>query len=357
MLLAAERPVILVGQGVKYGGAADDLLRARREAANPGRRIRMSGIGAIDTQHPLSLGLVSRGGAYQANQRGAAGRRAAGARRALRRPHLELVDSGLLVHHPADQADPRRHRSRRRSARNYPVALGLMADVRTFLRQVLAELDRAQGRRRRRGARARNGSRRSTATARNGTSSSRRASPTTRTPIHPQRAAAEIDKALPDDAIMVSDIGVHHNWLLQFCKPKRPDSLHRLHGLRPDGLRRRRRARREVRRARPAVRVGVRRRRVLHARQRARHRGRVQSAGRLGGVEQLRLCVDPRVAARLSRRPRACHRLQASRDRQALQSGLRRDGALGRRRGRAASTAPATSATRCAWRSPPTSRT
>src|SRR4029077_17056060 len=26
-------------------------------------------------------------------------------------------------------------------ARNYPVALGLMADVRTFLRQVLAELD------------------------------------------------------------------------------------------------------------------------------------------------------------------------------------------------------------------------
>ena len=26
--------------------------------------------------------------------------------------------------------------------RNYPVALGLMADVRTFLRQVLAELDR-----------------------------------------------------------------------------------------------------------------------------------------------------------------------------------------------------------------------
>src|SRR4026208_2575758 len=45
------------------------------------------------------------------------------------------------------------------------------------------------------------------------------------TPIHPQRAAAEIDKALPADAIMVSDIGVHHNWLLQFCKPKRPDSF------------------------------------------------------------------------------------------------------------------------------------
>jgi ABC-type molybdate transport system ATPase subunit len=29
---------------------------------------------------------------------------------------------------------------------------------------------------------------------------------------------------LPDDAILVSDIGVHHNWLLGFCKPKRLDS-------------------------------------------------------------------------------------------------------------------------------------
>ena len=30
-------------------------------------------------------------------------------------------------------------------ARNYPVALGLMADVRTFLQQVLAELDARDG--------------------------------------------------------------------------------------------------------------------------------------------------------------------------------------------------------------------
>jgi acetolactate synthase I/II/III large subunit len=44
-------------------------------------------------------------------------------------------------------------------------------------------------------------------------------------PIHPQRAAHEIDKALPDDAILVSDVGVHHNWLLQFCRPKNSQSL------------------------------------------------------------------------------------------------------------------------------------
>jgi acetolactate synthase-1/2/3 large subunit len=44
-------------------------------------------------------------------------------------------------------------------------------------------------------------------------------------PINPQRAAAEINKGLPEDAILVSDIGVHHNWLLGYCTPRRPDSL------------------------------------------------------------------------------------------------------------------------------------
>jgi acetolactate synthase-1/2/3 large subunit len=67
------------------------------------------------------------------------------------------------------------------------------------------------------------------------------------TPIHPQRAAAEIDKALPDDAIMVSDIGVHHNWLLQFCKPKRPDSFIGCMGFGAMGFRRRRVLGRQVR--------------------------------------------------------------------------------------------------------------
>src|SRR6201981_157880 len=66
MLLAAKRPVILVGQGVKYGGAAGDFLR-------PGERLGISvagcagGPGAIDSRHPLALGLIARNGPYQAN--------------------------------------------------------------------------------------------------------------------------------------------------------------------------------------------------------------------------------------------------------------------------------------------------
>jgi acetolactate synthase-1/2/3 large subunit len=41
---------------------------------------------------------------------------------------------------------------------------------------------------------------------------------------------------LPEDAILVSDIGVHHNWLLQFCRPRRPDSLIGSMGFGPMGF-------------------------------------------------------------------------------------------------------------------------
>src|SRR5665213_78396 len=66
MLLSAERPVIIVGQGVRYGGAADDLLQLA-ELLNIPVAASASGLGAIDTKHPLSVGLVARNGHYQAN--------------------------------------------------------------------------------------------------------------------------------------------------------------------------------------------------------------------------------------------------------------------------------------------------
>ena len=66
MLLAAERPVILVGQGVKYGGAAADLLQLAERLRIP-VAWSASGTGAIDSHHPLALGLVARNGPYQAN--------------------------------------------------------------------------------------------------------------------------------------------------------------------------------------------------------------------------------------------------------------------------------------------------
>ncbi len=233
MLLAAERPVILVGQGVRYGGASADLVALAERLQIP-VAASASGLGAIPSDHPLALGLVSRGGLYHANHaaRQADVLLALGVRFDDRTSSSWLpgysftIPPTKLIHVDIDPNE---------IARNYPVALGLMADVRTFLRQLLAELDRRKSTAERASARATwlkaiDGYRKEwDALVKPGFTDDA-------SPINPQRAAYEIDRALPEDAILVSDIGVHHNWLLQFCKPKRPDSLIGSMGFGPMGF-------------------------------------------------------------------------------------------------------------------------
>ena len=233
MLLGAHRPVILVGQGVRYGGASRELLELAERLRIP-VACSASGMGAIDSSHPLALGLVARNGTYQANHaaRQADVLLALGVRFDDRTSSSWLpgysftIPPTKLIHVDIDPDE---------IARNYPVALGLMADVRTFLRQLLAELDvrKARGEvpaeragwldaiasyRREWEAFIAPGFKQDT------------------TPISPQRAAHELDRVLPEDSILVSDIGVHHNWLIQFCKPKRPDSLIGSMGFGPMGF-------------------------------------------------------------------------------------------------------------------------
>src|SRR5258708_28076584 len=62
MLLAAERPVILIGQGVKYGGAADDLLALAEKLQIPVASS-ATGIGAERGWTPARLGPAPRHGA------------------------------------------------------------------------------------------------------------------------------------------------------------------------------------------------------------------------------------------------------------------------------------------------------
>jgi acetolactate synthase I/II/III large subunit len=233
MLLAAERPVILVGQGVKYAGAAADLL-ALAERLHIPVAYSASGQGAIDSRHRLCLGLVARNGHYQANHaaRQADVLLALGVRFDDRTSSSWIpgysftIPPTRLIHVDIDPEE---------IGRNYPVALGLMAHVRTFVRQLLAELDV-----RRIGAEP-SATRRKWLNAIDGYRKEweQFIAPgflDDSSPIHPQRAAHEIDKALPEDAILVSDIGIHHNWLIQYCTPKRPDSLIGSMGFGPMGF-------------------------------------------------------------------------------------------------------------------------
>src|SRR5437879_8629391 len=201
MLLAADRPAIIVGQGVRYGGAAEELLKLAERLQIP-VAASASGLGAIDCNHPLALGLVARAGHYQANHaaRQADVLLALGVRFDDRTSSSWIsgysftIPPTKLIHVDIDPEE---------IGRNYPVALGLMADVRNFMRQVHSELDRRDNLSRKADARKKwlaqiDGYRKEwdKFVAPGFTDDS--------TPIHPQRAAAEIDKALPDDALMVS---------------------------------------------------------------------------------------------------------------------------------------------------------
>lgn len=233
MLMSAQRPVILVGQGVRYGGAAKELLALAEKLRIP-VACSASGIGAIDSTHPLALGLVARNGPYQANHsaRQADVLLALGVRFDDRTSSSWIpgfsftIPPTKLIHVDIDPEE---------IGRNYPVALGLMADVRTFLRQVLAEVDA-------RVARGQMPAERGPwldAIAGYRKEWEDFIAPGYKvdtTPIAPQRAVMELDRVLPEDTILVSDIGVHHNWLIQFCRPRRPDSLIGSMGFGPMGF-------------------------------------------------------------------------------------------------------------------------
>ncbi len=263
---------MIVGQGVRYGGAGEELLRLAERLQIP-VAASASGLGAIDTNHPLALGLVARAGHYQANHatRQADVLLALGVRFDDRTSSSWIpgysftIPPTRLIHVDIDPEE---------IGRNYPVALGLMADVRTFLRQILAELDRRADLNKRADARKKwlladrrlsqgmgqvrcarlfrrhHADQSAARCARDRQGAARGRDPGQRYRRAPQLAAR----------------------LLQAAAAGLAD---RLDGVRPDGFRRRRRDGREIRSARSSLRLGVRRRRLLHACQRARHGGRI----------------------------------------------------------------------------------
>lgn len=220
MLMQAKRPVIMVGQGCRYGEASKRLLNLAEKYQIPVAGS-ASGLGAIPAEHPLALGLVARNGMYQANQatRNADVILAMGMRFDDRTSSSWIpgysfnIPPTKLIHVDIDPEE---------IGKNYPVALGLMADSGTFLGQLLHELENYSSEL--------SDERKEWLAKIDGWKKeweqfTEPGFHDPASPINPQRAAREIDLALPEDAILVSDIGIHHNWLIQYCKPTRPDSL------------------------------------------------------------------------------------------------------------------------------------
>ena len=110
LLLAAKRPVILIGQGGLIGEATESPARISEASCASPSITSPNGKGTLDETHELSFGPMGRNGPYAANE----GTRNAdvilGAGLQLRRPRDERVDQRLHADDPADQADPDRQR-------------------------------------------------------------------------------------------------------------------------------------------------------------------------------------------------------------------------------------------------------
>jgi acetolactate synthase I/II/III large subunit len=219
LILAAQRPVIFIGHGVTLSEASGELTEFVKRLGIPVISS-PNGMGCLDMDDPLSLGFIGRNGAYPANE---AGRRAdlvlaLGARFDDRSASSWLpgyswnFPTSKLIHVDLDSAE---------LGRDYPPDIGILADARTFLRQLLAELDTRRPESERTKAWLAD-------IARWRAEWERYTQPSFEvhaSPIRPERIVADCRAVLPDDAILACDVGVNHNWYMQFWKARRPQTM------------------------------------------------------------------------------------------------------------------------------------
>jgi acetolactate synthase I/II/III large subunit len=224
LLAESVRPVIFIGHGATLSEAGPEITRLQQSYGIP-VITSPNGMGCVPADDPLTLGFIGRNGAYPANQ---AGR------------HADLVltigtrfddrsssswypgyswnfPKTKLVHVDLDPQE---------LGRNYPPTLGVIADAKVFTAQLLQALGQREGR----GA----------PPLKKQLSEWRAEVEGWRkewedyvrpnfgkltTPLRPEYVVDSLQKVLPDDAILTCDSGVHHNWFMQFWKPKRAQSM------------------------------------------------------------------------------------------------------------------------------------
>ena len=219
MILKAKRPVLFIGHGVTLSEASPELTAFVHKLKIPVISS-PNGMGCLDMRDPLSLGFIGRNGAYPANQ---AGRHAdlviaLGARFDDRSASSWLpgyswnFPHSKLIHVDVDSAE---------LGRNYPPDLGILADARTVLRQLLAETERRAPKQGALDAWLAD----IAGWRKEWDAYTRPTFDIHASPIRPERVVADCQAVLPDDAILACDVGVNHNWYMQFWNARQPQTM------------------------------------------------------------------------------------------------------------------------------------
>jgi len=220
LLLAAKRPAILVGQGGLIGEATAVLLDFIKLLRIP-VVTSPNGKGTIDETHELSFGPIGRNGPYAANEaaRNADVLLALGcsfddrATSAWISGYTLTIPPTRLIQIDNDPSE---------IGRNYPVHLGILGDIRASL-EVLVR-------------RAQEKVKSKPKTYDDWTAKLRDCrkiwhdyqQPFTESdgsPLRPERLLQGLSRVVPENALFASDVGVHHNWVVQLWKARRPRHL------------------------------------------------------------------------------------------------------------------------------------
>ena len=219
LLRGARRPLVYVGHGVTLSEAGDELTAFVRRLRIP-VIFSPNGFGTLDMTDPLALGFVGRNGVFGANEAArtcdvllALGVRFDDRSSSSWIPGYSFnIPPTRLIHVDIDPEE---------IGRNYPVHLGIVGDARTVLRQCAAAAEapgpEGAGREAWLTDIAKWRAQWEAFVHPHWTSEAE--------PIHPQRVVGALRAVLPDDGIVLPDVGVHHNWLVQFWPARRPGTL------------------------------------------------------------------------------------------------------------------------------------
>lgn len=217
LLLDAKRPVVFAGNGVLLSEATDEL-RDFIELSGIPIATTLMGKGIFPENHPLSLGMTGIWGAREANDttREADVILAIGTAfgeadcSSWDQKHTFVIPPTRLIQIDSDPQEV---------GKIYPVEVGIVSDAKLALQQLTTAL--------------RTSGRAITTTSRE-VIQQRRASwqnelaatqDNDGTPIHPARLLKELVKQLPEDAIVVTDVGWNKNGAGQQLKSLRPASF------------------------------------------------------------------------------------------------------------------------------------
>jgi acetolactate synthase-1/2/3 large subunit len=215
LLAEAERPVIVAGHGVELAGGEAALLALAERLRIPVATTPF-GKGTFDARHPLSLGATGRNGSLAANGacRNADVILALGTRFDDRATSAWLpgftyaIPPARLIHVDIDPTE---------IGKNFEPAIAILGDAKLVLEQLLARCAAGPARAPWHARIAAWKKRWDEATIPPGNSEA--------VPIRPERLVADLRRVVPAHGIVVSDVGVHHNWLISAYDAYAPRTL------------------------------------------------------------------------------------------------------------------------------------